>query len=114
MVITLIIVYLVQLFNHCDHSNYTNNSIELFNQRDNDNYTYGIEPLNHCDNDNYTNNSLEPFNHCDNKNYTNNSTELFNQENTGVPEDNRFLSDQIMYDTSSEGKRNNNSSEASF
>ena len=30
------------------------------------------------------------------------------RENTGVLEDNRFMSDQIMYATSSEGKRNNN------
>ena len=29
------------------------------------------------------------------------------RENTGVLEDIRFLSDQIMYDTLSEGKRNN-------
>ena len=29
-------------------------------------------------------------------------------ENTGVLEDIRFTSDQIMYDTLSEGKRNNN------
>ena len=30
------------------------------------------------------------------------------RENTGVLEDIRFISDQIMYDTLSEGKRNNN------
>ena len=30
------------------------------------------------------------------------------RENTGVLEDIRFTSDQIMYDTLSEGKRNNN------
>ena len=30
------------------------------------------------------------------------------RENTGVLEDIRFMSDQIMYDTLSEGKRNNN------
>ena len=29
-------------------------------------------------------------------------------ENTGVLEDIRFMSNQIMYDTLSEGKRNNN------
>ena len=29
------------------------------------------------------------------------------RENTGVLEDIRFMSDQILYDTSSEGKRNN-------
>ena len=35
-------------------------------------------------------------------------------ENTGVLEDIRFISDQIMYDTLSEGKRKNNKKEGSI
>ena len=35
-------------------------------------------------------------------------SQIDRRENTGVLEDIRFTSDQIMYDTLSEGKRNNN------